>query len=134
MFSLQFKFCHNYRHDSEILLPVTLCVSEKEVGLLAKVDTGAANCIFKREYGEGLDLEIEDGEEQTFSTAAGPFRTYGHAVTLRVFDVSLDITAYFARDYDFPRNVLGQSGWFQQIRFGLVDHDTELYFSLYDDV
>jgi len=134
MSSLQFRFRHNYRHSRGIVLPVTLRVSDKEVRLPATVDTGAENCIFQREIGEGLELEIEDGEEKRFRTATGTFSTYGHAITLCVFDFSLDIKAYFARDYEFPRNLLGQSGWFQQIRFGLVDHDTELYASLYDDV
>jgi len=135
VFSLQFGYRHNYHQSSEITLPVTLRVPDREVTLLAKVDTGAANCIFQREYGEGsLDLTIEEGIKTKFSSAGGPFYAYAHPITLCVFDFSLDITAYFAGDHGFPRNVLGRSGWFQRIRFGLVEHDTELYASLYDDV
>jgi hypothetical protein len=32
-----------------------------------------------------------------------------------------------------PRDVLGQTGWLDRMRLGLVDHDRQLYLSHYDD-
>ena len=34
---------------------------------------------------------------------------------------------------DFSRNVVGRLGWLQYFRLGLIDHDTALFLSHYED-
>jgi hypothetical protein len=90
-----------------IEIPITIMAGNREVSLLAKVDTGALSCIFQREHAEALELDVESGEPQRFVTATGAFATYGHTVRLSSCDFDLDSMVYFAREYEFPRNVLG---------------------------
>ena len=40
---------------------------------------------------------------------------------------------YFAAPADFSRSVVGRSGWLQHFRLGLIDYDTMLLLSHYDD-
>jgi hypothetical protein len=118
---------------SGITVPVELQVGDRHVRIPdAKLDTGAANCIFKLEYGELLGLHIESGERQVFGTAQGPFTAFGHQVSLSALGFEFIVTAYFA-DSQYPRNVLGRYGWLQQIRIGLIDYDGKLFVSEYDD-
>ncbi|MGI8494547.1 MAG: aspartyl protease family protein [Pyrinomonadaceae bacterium] len=56
---------------------MTLKLTGKNVDLVGKVDTGATHCLFERKFGEQLDLEIETGIPQRFSTATGTFLAYG---------------------------------------------------------
>ncbi len=117
-----------------IEIPITLAAQEgRTVGILAKVDTGASFCIFKRERGEELGLDIEHGEEQPFSTTAGHFIAYGHFVNLSFLQFQFESFVYFAREYDFSREVLGLQGWLDKLRVGIVHHENVLYFSGYDD-
>ena len=77
-------------------MPVLLRLAGREAFCLAKIDTGASNCIFRRFQGELLDLDIERGDPRDFSTATGSFKAYGHAVTLIVAGMKLDSVVYFA--------------------------------------
>ena len=67
------------------------------------------------------------------STAAGSFDAYGHNVTLSCFEWELETIVYFAAHEGFTRNVVGRSGWLQQFRLALIDHDSMLFLSHYDD-
>lgn len=119
--------------ESGIEVPISLTVGTSTVRLLAKVDTGAKFCVFQREYAEALGLEVETGTPQTMSTATGSFRSYGHTVTVKCFDWSYDAVVYFAAQPDFPRNVVGRYGWLQNLRVGIVDHDSLLLLSHYNE-
>jgi len=66
-------------------------------------------------------------------TLTGEFPSYGHEVTLQTFDFAFDAIAYFAADYDIPRNLLGRHGWLQMLRLGLIDYDETLYLSPYNE-
>ena len=125
-----------FRYDlrrSGITVPVKLAWSGRRIELKAKVDTGSSACIFARNYGEDLGLEIENGRPQRFETATGGFLTYGHEVTLSVFEFELVTTVYFVADHAISRSVLGRQGWLDRLRFGLVDYDGKLYLSDYND-
>jgi hypothetical protein len=39
---------------------------------------------------------------------------------------------YFFADERINKNLLGRIGWLDRVRFGLVDHDEELYLAPYD--
>ncbi len=99
--------------------------------LWAKVDTGSSYCVFQREIGEALGLDIESGLEEWIGTQTGSMRVFGHEVTLETLWVSFHSMVYFAAHYGLPRNVLGRFGWLQRLKFGLVDYEAKLYLGLY---
>lgn len=132
---LTFRKTHNYGAGGPdgITIPVGLFNGTRRVKLFAKLDTGATYCIFKREYGEALGIEIEAGRPQTIYTANSSFETFGHEVDIESFEWRTTATVYFAADREFPRNVLGRNGWIRQFRLGLLDYDSALHISHYDD-
>src|SRR5438874_450161 len=95
--TLAFEVLHEYdTGESGITVPVVLSIGQASVKLLAKLDTGASFCIFKREHGEELGLNIESGKQEWIGTAKGPFFTYGHNLSLSALGFQFDVTAYFA--------------------------------------
>ncbi len=113
-------------------MPIILRVGQAQVNLMAKLDTGASCCIFEREVGEDLGLEIESGTPERITTPMGSFTAYGHSVSLLAFGYQFDMTAYFAAMPAFRRNVLGRRGWMQQLKLGIVDYEGKLYVGRYD--
>lgn len=133
MFSLNFEKLLSYdAGELGINLNVSLQLLNKSVELFAKIDTGASHCLFERGYGEQLDLEIETGIAQKFSTATGTFLAYGHNLTLLTNDLEFDSYVFFYADSNSPKpNVLGRFGWLDRITLGLVDYEGKLYLSRY---
>jgi hypothetical protein len=43
------------------------------------------------------------------------------------------VTVYFAAHESFTRNVLGRSGWLDQVRLGIVEYESKLYLSRYGE-
>lgn len=119
--------------EAGITIRVRLQSGGKIFGCLASVDTGATACLFQREVGESLGLDIEAGQPERFSTLIGPLPAFGHEVTMQVAGLTYQTTVYFAEFQGLPRNLLGRLGWLQQIRFGLVDYDEMIYLSDYND-
>ena len=99
----------------------------------AKVDTGAQVCLFSREIGESLGLNIEEGLRKEFSTLTGPLVAYGHEVTLEVLKTETHSIVYFTAEKSIRRNLLGREGWIQRLRLAIIDYDEELYLSPYDE-
>ena len=133
MARLEFSHLHSYASGIEgISIPVALRHGGQIIDLLAHVDTGASHCLFKREQGELLGLDIESGDRMTFSTATGGVSAFGHLVTIETLGLSFESIVYFFADAHISRNVLGRQGWLDRIRFGLVDHDQTLYLAEYD--
>jgi len=128
VYQLVFSCRHRYGlSEAGIELPVSLALGKATVHLMAKLDTGAALCIFQRQFGEALGLEVERGLRQEMATATGRFLTYGHAVALSTLGIDFELIAYFAADPLFYRNVLGRRGFLEQLRLGLVDREATLY-------
>jgi hypothetical protein len=133
MYTLNFEDLYEYDAGvSGITLPVKLSFGGQDVKALAKLDTGSTYCIFQRERGEELGLNIEGGEQEEISTPIGSFTAYGHEVTLSALGFQLDIVAYFAAHLGLPRNVLGRFGWMQRLQVGVVDYEGKLYLGRYD--
>jgi hypothetical protein len=110
-----------------IIVPIALKLVGKTVVLEAKIDTGATNCIFARQIGEELGLDIESGLPKRIATATGSFLTYEHAITMSILDFDFDLLACFAADNTFQKNVLGRYGFLMQIQLGLIDYEGKLY-------
>lgn len=131
--SLEFDGWHDYGGAADgIEIPTTLVVGDQSVELLAKLDTGAAYCIFERKYAEMLGLEIEAGRLQRFTTVAGTFAAYEHEVTVVTLGVEFSAVVFFAQDQAFARNFLGRSGWLDRLRIAIVDYDRMVFLSAYE--
>ncbi|HXJ91879.1 MAG TPA: aspartyl protease family protein [Terriglobia bacterium] len=132
--TLTFQRSHDYtaRRDSGITVPVTLTAGGSSVRLHAKLDTGASVCIFERAYGEQLGLKVEDGRPIQVRTANSEFQVYGHDVTIACFDWQFDSFVFFAATTEIQRNALGRQGWLHQFRVGLIEYDSVLYLSRYN--
>ncbi|MFN7925878.1 MAG: aspartyl protease family protein [Bryobacteraceae bacterium] len=113
-------------------MPVLLQSGKSIVHLTATVDTGASFCIFRREVGTELGLDVESGVLKRFRTANSSFGAYEHEVELSVLGVVAHSTVYFFADEAMNKNGLGRTGWLDRVRLGLVDHDTALYLAPYD--
>jgi hypothetical protein len=82
--SLDFDSVHRYTEALDgIDVPITLCIGRQSVELLAKLDTGAAHCIFERRYAEMLEVDVGSGRLQRFRTVAGSFAAYQHEITIQ---------------------------------------------------
>ena len=59
--------------QARLTVVVTLSLSHDRVSCEAKIDTGASLCIFARDLGEKLGLDVESGMRQLFGTVTGDF-------------------------------------------------------------
>jgi predicted aspartyl protease len=105
--------------------------ASRYVDLLAKLDTGSTYCIFNRSYATLLGLDLSSGISQRIRTATGDFQTYGHEVTVSVFDLEWQAVVYFAESDSLSLNVLGRFGFLDRLRIAVVDYDEQLYLGLY---
>ncbi len=130
---LSFRVEYQYKDGRGILLPVALRYADRETDFFARVDTGASFCVFQRLHAETVGIVVESGAPTRISTVTGSFVAYAHQVALGVLGIEVEATVYFAEDPAIARDVLGQTGWLDRMRLGLVDHDRQLYLSHYDD-
>jgi predicted aspartyl protease len=131
--SLAFDFSHRYEAPLDgITVPIALSVGIQSVEFLAKVDTGAAHCIFDRKYAEMFGLHVEAGRPQRLRTVAGSFAAYEHEVTIQSVGTEFSAMVFLAEDPAFSRNFLGRSGWLDRLRIGIVDDDRMLFVSPYE--
>ncbi|HMV51784.1 MAG TPA: hypothetical protein PLD20_08605 [Blastocatellia bacterium] len=132
----QITFDLVYEYDSGrpgILIPISLGFGAQSLVTEAHLDTGAANCFFRRSLGEKLGLDVASGHLRGFSSPGGMVEGYGHFITLEAFGEEFDTLVYFAKEHHFTRNLLGRQGWMQRWRMGLVDYEGMLYLSRYDN-
>ena len=129
-------FSQAYYYDTleeGITVQAKLTSGANSCTVITKIDTGASYCLFERDYCEVLGLDLELGQPQRFGTAMGSFLAYGHEITITVLGIEVATTAYFAAFDGFKRNVLGQIGWLNRVRLGLVDEAGKLYLSRNED-
>lgn len=104
----------------------------QHVDLLAKLDTGSTYCIFSRSYSALLGLDLYSGISQRMRTATGAFQTFGHEVTVSVFNLEWQAVVYFAESDALSLNVLGRFGFLDRLRIAVVDYDEQLFMGLYE--
>ena len=130
--AFQLHFTCQEKYDSRDLginIKATLRYGELFLVCDAKVDTGAAVCLFERSVGEALEVPIEKGIPQRLSTLAGTLTAYGHEIILETLGLRFQTIVYFAESSEVKRNLLGRQGWLQLVKLGLVDYDCKLYLS-----
>ncbi len=99
----------------------------------AKVDPGAQVCLFKRDLGETLGLDVESGHYIELDSLGGIIPAFGHHLMLETLGMEFESVIYFAAIYNLRRNLLGREGWLQKVRLGIVDYETTLYLSPYQE-
>ncbi len=104
-----------------------------ETFCLAKVDTGAEFCLFERTFADSLEIDVENGYREKFSTLGGGLSAYGHEIELETLGLRFQSYVYFAESYEIKRNLLGRQGWLQLVKLGLDDYRSELYLSPNDE-
>jgi hypothetical protein len=110
----QLSFSQVLKYDASepgITVPATLSLDEVRVDCEAKLDTGASLCVFAREYGERLGLNIVDGIKQIITTVTGSFVVYLHEVNLSVAGMEFNALVGFAENEGLRRSVLGRRGF-----------------------
>ena len=95
-YELRFSERHIYDSRPEgITVPGVLKTGGKNIELLAKIDTGASDCLFEHGYGEALGLRIEEGLRKTYATANSRFEAYGHEISIQVLGTETTASVYF---------------------------------------
>ena len=104
---------------------------DKKIGL-CKHRYRRQHCLFERAYGEGLEIDLEQGDRIAFHTANSRFEAFGHEIILSVLGVEFVSTVYFFADPEIDKNVLGRNGWLDRVQLGIVDYEQKLYLASYD--
>lgn len=133
-FPITFSESLSHPDDEDgITLRVVLASGQFSVDAFAKVDTGAAVCLFSHEIGLRLRLDIESGTPIQLGSLSGTLDAFGHEVTMKTGSLTFHTTVYFAKDPGLPRNFLGRQGWLRNIRLGVIDYENLLYLSKYEN-
>ena len=123
-------FTVEYQYDDlkdGVTVPVTLSNGHQEVAADAKVDPGSAVCLFSREIGLSLKLDIESGLYKPLGSLTGSLDAYGHEITITALGIPVNCFVYFARYPGLRRNLLGRQGWLRALRMALVEYENKLY-------
>ena len=99
----------------------------------AKIDTGAEVCLFGRDIADILEIDVESGYREKFSTLGGGIFAYAHQIELETLGLRFVSHVYFAENYEVKRNLLGRIGWLQLVMLGLNDYKNEIYLSPHDE-
>ena len=130
--TLTFEIAYLYEDSVEgIAIPVTLISGSGIYRAAAKVDCGAEVCLFSREAGEQLGLDVANGIAKRLGSLTGTFDAFGHEVTIQTFGITMDSVVYFAKYPGLRRNLLGRLGWPRNLQLGLRDYDNKLFLSEY---
>lgn len=133
MKQLTFEQEYHYQDDEEgIPIEVSLGYGEHEVEVWAKVDPGAAVCLFSHEVGLKLGIPIEQGIPIRLGGLTGSLEAFGHEVTLQTGNIAFQSLLYFAKYPGLQRNLLGRRGWLRNLKLAVIDYDNLLYLSAYD--
>ena len=134
MKELSFAQEHHYKDDDHgIPLSINISYGAITTRVEAKVDPGAAVCLFSHEDGLDLGIPVEHGIPLRLGGLAGTLDAYGHEVTLQTGDIAFQSVVYFAKYPGLPRNLLGRQGWLRNLRLAVIDYDNLLYLSAYDE-
>jgi hypothetical protein len=126
--SFDVTFVYPDRTDG-ITIPTVLSFGDRIVNTFAKVDPGAECCVFSREIGEKLGIDIERGIPQSMGSLTETLDTFGHEVTIQTFDLAFQSIIYFAKYHGLNRNLLGRIGWLRNLRLAIIDYESKIFLS-----
>lgn len=117
MISIDFDLAYEYVSTGDgIPVPVRIGHAGKTVELTARLDTGAAHCLFHRSYADLLDIDWDQGLPQNYRTGAGNFRAYGHELALNTWGLQWSAMVYFHEAGSPNSNYVGRTGWLDRVR------------------
>lgn len=128
--SFQIDFEKKEKYESiktGITIDAVLRYGSLEQMCSAKIDTGAEFCLFTRIVAEALEIDVESGYREKFSTLGGGLFGYAHQIELETLGVQFQSYVYFAESYAITRNLLGRQGWLQLIKLSIDDYRSEIY-------
>lgn len=129
-FQIDFEIKLSYESiRTGITIDAVLRYGESEVVCPAKVDTGSEFCLFARTFADALDIDLESGYRENFSTLGGGIIGYAHQIELETLGLQFQSYVYFAESYSINRSLLGRQGWLQLVKLGLDDYKSEIYLS-----
>lgn len=113
------------------IIPIRIVVGERSLQYAALIDSGADFCIFHREIGQALGIDIESGEKLEFGGVqqADFAKAYIHDLTLVVGGWEYKSTVGFSGEIaDESYGILGQKGFFDIfiVKFDLLKEEIEL--------
>ena len=82
----QLSFNEEYHHDDDetgISIPIILSYGAESQRVWAKVDPGAAVCLFSHEQGLQLGVPIEQGIPITLRGISGTIDAFGHELVIQ---------------------------------------------------
>lgn len=112
-----------------ITIDAVLYYGGSEVICPAKVDTGSEFCLFARTFADILNIDLESGYRENFSTLGGGIIGYAHQIELETLGLRFQSYVYFAENYSINRSLLGRQGWLQLVKIGIDDYKSEIYLS-----
>jgi hypothetical protein len=116
-----------------ITIETTLRFGNNEQTCAAKIDTGSEFCFFTRILADALEIDVESGHRENFSTLGGGIVGYAHEIELETLGLRFQSCVYFAESHAIKRNLLGRKGWLQLVMLGLNDYGSEIYLSPVED-
>lgn len=129
-FQIDFEKKETYESiKTSITIDAVLRYGESEVICPAKVDTGSEFCLFARTFADILNIDLESGYRENFSTLGGGIIGYAHQIELETLGLRFQSYVYFAENYSVNRSLLGRQGWLQLVKLGLDDYQSEIYLS-----
>lgn len=129
-FPIEFEKKENYDSlETGITIDAILRYGNREQICPVKVDTGSEVCLFARTVADSLEIDVESGYREKFSTLVGGIFAYAHEVELETLGLRFQSNVYFAESYAVNRNLLGRRGWLQLVTLGLNDYKNEIYLS-----
>jgi hypothetical protein len=96
------------------------------VELRARLDPGAADCLFDRFYADILGLP-KAGVERTYRTVTGSFQAFGHEVTIETLGLHWSALVFFHAMGNPAHSFVGRRGWLDRVRLGIVHHERRLF-------
>lgn len=127
-FQIDFQKRGTYKSlKTGITIDAVLRYGNREQLCSAKVDTGSEVCLFTRILADALEIEVESGYQENFSTLGSGITGYAHEIELETLGLRFHSYVYFAESYSVHRNLLGRQGWLQLVTLGLDDYNSTLY-------
>ena len=125
--SLDFDAELEYKETAAgILVPIRLIHGDRSVELTARLDTGAADCLFDRYYADILGLP-DSGVERYYRTVTGSFQAFGHEVTVETLGLQWSALVFFHAMGNPAHAFVGRRGWLDRVRLGIVHDERRLF-------
>ena len=111
--------------------PCVLICGSKAIRISAKVDTGAAVCLFSHEDGLKLGLPVTQGMPSCCRASVARWKL-SVMKSLPDWYPGFSKPRVLAQYPGLPRNILGRQGWLRNLRLAVIDYDNLLYLGAYD--